>query len=74
MTMSTVEDCNAVIENLDGRVRISLYANTSVISSRCGCVCINMHLCAYIHFNLLNLGVRVNKFDEDITEYISIII
>lgn len=43
MTMSTVEDCNAVIENLDGRVRISLYANTSVISSRRGCVCINMH-------------------------------
>lgn len=74
MTMSTVEDCNAVIENLDGRVRISLYPNTSVISSRHGCVCINMHLCAYIHFNSLNLGVRANKFDEVITEYISIII
>ncbi|KAH9681691.1 hypothetical protein KPL71_027066 [Citrus sinensis] len=70
VTMSTVEDCNAVIENLDGRVRISLYPNTSVISSRHGCVCINMHLCVYIHFNSLILEeylgriLRVNFSDK----------
>jgi hypothetical protein len=36
VTMSSIEDCNVVIENLDGKVRSSL----SLSLSRCVCICL----------------------------------
>jgi hypothetical protein len=49
VTMSSIEDCNAVIENLDGKVRSSLSLSLSLPAAGVF-LCVSMHVIGMIDY------------------------